>query len=356
LLDILSSSILKYSKRNASMKELEEFYSQNIGRYEIVANKIEELIKEILRSKNIQIHSVSGRVKSLDSYLKKAEKYKDPKNKIMDYIGIRIITYVLKDMETVSSTIGNEFNIDKNNSINKSKELGNDKMGYRSIHFIASINDDRKKLTEYTACKDCVFEIQIRTILQHTWAEIEHDKNYKYSGVLPNEIERRLNLLSAVLESVDNEFNTISQEIDNYIKNVKKKIEEDNLACIDLNSASIKEFIINRYKKYNIHYDSVSADNEIEIIREMKAFGITNMKEFDDIINKDYLEYIANQNIHKNFIGFIRAVLILKDAKKYFENCFDGSWSVLSPESREIYEKLAPDVLGIIKSKGIYML
>jgi len=78
-----------------------------------------------------------------------------------------------------------------------------------------------KKLPEYTACKDCVFEIQIRTILQHTWAEIEHDKNYKYSGVLPDEIERRLNLLSAVLESADNEFNTISQEIDNYTKSVK---------------------------------------------------------------------------------------------------------------------------------------
>jgi len=48
-------------------------------------------------------------------------------------------------METVSSTVENEFNIDRNNSMNKSIELGNDKMGYRSIHFIASINDDRKK-------------------------------------------------------------------------------------------------------------------------------------------------------------------------------------------------------------------
>jgi ppGpp synthetase/RelA/SpoT-type nucleotidyltranferase len=139
------------------MEELKEFYSQNIGRYKIVADKIEELIKEILISKNIQIHSVSSRVKSLDSYLRKAEKYKTPKNEIMDYIGVRITTYVLKDMETVASIIENEFSIDKDNTINKSKELGNDKMGYRSIHFIASISNDRKKLPEYTACIDCVF-------------------------------------------------------------------------------------------------------------------------------------------------------------------------------------------------------
>jgi archaellum component FlaC len=197
------------------------------------------------------------------------------------------------------------------------------------------------------------FEIQIRTILQHTWAEIEHDKNYKYSGVLPDEIERRLNLLSAVLESADNEFNTISQEIDNYKKSVKKEIEEENLACIELNSASIKEFIINRCEKYNIHYDSVSAENEIEIIREIKAFGITNVKEFDDIINKDWLEYMATQNLHVNYIRFIRIMLMLKDAKKYFEKSFNGSWSVLLSESREIYKKLAPDALDIIKSNGI---
>ena len=126
------------------MEELRKFYSQNERKYKDVADKIEELIKDILNSKDIQIHSVSSRVKSLDSYLKKAEKYKDPKNEIMDYIGVRITTYVLKDMKTVSSTIENEFNIDKNNSINKGEELGNDKMGYRSIHFIASINDDRK--------------------------------------------------------------------------------------------------------------------------------------------------------------------------------------------------------------------
>jgi len=126
------------------MEELKKFYSQNERKYKDVADKIEELIKDILNSKDIQIHSVSSRVKSLDSYLKKAEKYKDPKNEIMDYIGVRITTYVLKDMKTVSSTIENEFNIDKNNSINKGEELGNDKMGYRSIHFIASINDDRK--------------------------------------------------------------------------------------------------------------------------------------------------------------------------------------------------------------------
>ena len=35
------------------------------------------------------------------------------------------------------------------------------------------------------------FEIQVRTILQHAWAEFAHDRNYKFRGVLPDVIARR---------------------------------------------------------------------------------------------------------------------------------------------------------------------
>jgi len=62
---------------------------------------------------------------------------------------------------------------------------------------------------------------------------------------------------------------------------------------------------------------------------------------------------MATQNLYINCIGFIRIMLMLKDAKKYFENCYNGFWNGLTSESRKIYEKLAPDVLDIIKSNGI---
>jgi ppGpp synthetase/RelA/SpoT-type nucleotidyltranferase len=336
-----------------SMDDLKDFYSQNIGKYRVAAEKIEGLINEILKNANIPVHRVNSRVKTLDSYLKKAggKGYKDPKNEITDSIGLRIITYVLKDMETVSSAIEKEFNIVEKKD--KSEELGSEKMGYRSIHYIAAINDKRKELPEYTACKDCVFEIQIRTILQHTWAEIEHDKNYKYSGVLPNEIKRNLNRLSVLLEIADNEFNTTSQEIDKYIENVKNEMENNNLASIELNSTSLREFIIDRYGKYNINFDSTTPKNEIELIREIKAFGITNLKEYDEIINRDYLEYRTANNLKSGILGFTRDILILKDAKKYFEKCYNGLWVGLSTESAKMFETLAPDVLSIMESHGI---
>jgi putative GTP pyrophosphokinase len=56
------------------------------------------------------------------------------------------------------------------------------------------------RLTEYSRFKDMEFEIQIRTILQHAWAQIEHGWNYKLSDGLSGKIRRRLYLLQAGLE------------------------------------------------------------------------------------------------------------------------------------------------------------
>ncbi len=61
---------------------------------------------------------------------------------------------------------------------------------------VAEIKDDRIILPEYQKFKDKKFEIQIRTILQHAWAEIEHDRDYKFTGELPINIKRRFRILA----------------------------------------------------------------------------------------------------------------------------------------------------------------
>jgi len=335
------------------MNDLSEFYSKNVSKYKIVANKIEGLIKELIDNENIQILSVNSRVKNLSSYLKKAQRYKNPKEEVMDYIGIRIITYVLNDMEKVSNIIKKEFDIDEDNSIDKSIKLGNDKMGYRSMHFIASINEKRESLAEYSICRDCFFEIQIRTIFQHSWAEIEHDKNYKYSGILPDGIKRRLNLLSAVLESVDNEFNTISMEIDNYVKNVSIEIEKNNLNNIELNSASLKEFITNKYSKYNLYKNLVNTRSEVKIINELKSFGIIDLKGIEDIMEQKNIDEIFDIEYEMNIVGFFRIFMMLNDAEKYFKYCYDKSWSGLPSNAKIFFSKFNPRVLDIIKNYDI---
>ena len=59
------------------------------------------------------------------------------------------------------------------------------------------------------------FEIQVRTILQHAWAEIEHDDLYKNPGQIPSSLRRRFFLVSNVLESADNELNELHKKLKN---------------------------------------------------------------------------------------------------------------------------------------------
>ena len=54
-------------------------------------------------------------------------------------------------------------------------------------------------------------QVQIRTVLQHAWAEFEHDIRYK--GTMPDEhardFDRRFTLAAGLLELADREFSTI---------------------------------------------------------------------------------------------------------------------------------------------------
>ncbi|MDX6038046.1 GTP pyrophosphokinase family protein, partial [Acinetobacter baumannii] len=163
-----------------------------------------------------QISSVDipFREKSKKSFLKKMEDKNKEKTysplDMTDLAGIRVITLIESDVHKVCELIKSLFNIHKKDSVNKSEILGDDKVGYRSVHFICDIGETRENLLEWKALKGLKFEIQVRTALEHAWAEIEHDRSYKLRGKLPSDLTRRFSLLSGLLESADLEFNRLS--------------------------------------------------------------------------------------------------------------------------------------------------
>ncbi len=67
----------------------------------------------------------------------------------------------------------------------------------------------RALLPEYERSADSITEIQVRTVLQHAWAEIEHDIQYKSASVIPAEIRRRFMSLAGMLEIADRESQAI---------------------------------------------------------------------------------------------------------------------------------------------------
>lgn len=318
-------------KITSKHKDAIDWYIKNKDTYYKLAKKVESIILEILSLENLSHHIVNSRAKDVDSFKKKVEtdKYHDPINQVTDLAGIRIITYVEDEVGAISKVIEETFDVDSENSLDKSKELGIDKVGYKSIHYVAKIKSDRLKLPEYKIFKNMRFEIQIRTILQHAWAEIEHDRNYKFSGKLPNEISRRFKLLAGTLEILDREFNNISKEIDIISNEVKEGTIKGHLD-FDINSTSLKQYLETKFQilwdrgfEYNLEVSE-------HLLDEIRLFGISNLKELDNIIPQDFAIQIKDYESKEMVItafGLVRAAMIINNYKKYFDTCWRNNWS-----------------------------
>jgi putative GTP pyrophosphokinase len=168
----------------------------------------EDLIRRLLKDR-VQFHSISHRIKSKPSTRQKlitgASKYTGIQA-LTDLLGVRIITYYSDEVDAVATIVEKEFSVDKKNSVDKRALLDPDRFGYLSLHYIVQLRKDRSQLAEYASFSELKFEIQIRSILQHAWAEIEHDLGYKSEAAIPRDIQRRFSRLAGLLEVADDEF------------------------------------------------------------------------------------------------------------------------------------------------------
>lgn len=197
-----------------------ESYGAIRERYARYATAIETILRVVLR--DIPTHHISARAKDIERFAAKAAKpdpndplkpkYPDPLNQIEDLAGARVITYVLRAIPMVEQVLSREFEIversDKGDQL-----IENALVGYRSIHFIVKMKPERVKLLEYHEFDGLRAEVQIRTILQHAWAEIEHDMRYKPAAEPNKELSQRFTALAGLIEVGDREFDQI-YEID----------------------------------------------------------------------------------------------------------------------------------------------
>ena len=202
-------------------------YEAGRDTYQSFSSALAALISQLLKLEGIEIHSVSHRCKTLASLKGKISKKHTYGllEEITDLAGIRLITHYEDDVDKVARLIESEFKIDKENSIDKRIAMDPDRFGYLSLHYVVSLNDERASLRENQSYAGLKAEIQIRSILQHSWAEIEHDTGYKSEVEVPRHIRRRFSRLAGLLEIADREFIDLRNELASYAKEVSEKIE-----------------------------------------------------------------------------------------------------------------------------------
>ncbi|SFH95057.1 ppGpp synthetase catalytic domain-containing protein (RelA/SpoT-type nucleotidyltranferase) [Cryobacterium levicorallinum] len=187
---------------------------------------------------NLDVHNVTHRIKSRESARTKAQNKLNSASivPLTDLLGLRIITYFPDQVDLIAMLIEREFLVDSEKSVDKRAILDPDRFGYLSTHYVVSIGPSRSSLTEWTAYQGVKFEIQIRSILQHSWAEIEHDLGYKAPGSVPNAVRRRFSRLAGLLELADAEFVSIRDELKDYETEVLKAVSAGEDADINRDS------------------------------------------------------------------------------------------------------------------------
>lgn len=277
-----------------SASDLLKSYDQDRELYSAFCVTSADLIKRLLEVRKISVHSISFRCKDRTSLekkiLKKKNKYKSL-GEITDVVGVRVITHYSDDVDVVAKVIEKEFDIDRRNSIDKRASLDPDRFGYLSLHYVASFVGDRSKLQEYAAYNGLKLEIQIRSILQHTWAEIEHDIGYKSKHDIPNPVKRKFSRLAGLLELADQEFISIRTENAAYAKRLDEALVS-GYAGIGLDLISFEKYIttdpvcrriMDGFKKI-AEIDETEYDADSALINRLADFGVVDIDNLHKLV------------------------------------------------------------------------
>lgn len=216
-----------------------------IGGYSDLCDRMVTLVRHLLAESGIQVHSVTHRVKSRKSFegkLARPDRSYSTLSDVTDLAGLRITTYFADDVDVAANVIAREFTVDAARSVDKRRQLEPDRFGYMSAHFVVTLSPSRVALPEYKRFESMRVEIQVRSILQHAWAEIEHDLGYKATSATPATVRRQFARLAGLLELVDDEFASIRNKLRAHEIAIADQLRRDD-ADVELDVASLRELL-----------------------------------------------------------------------------------------------------------------
>lgn len=309
-----------------SIEEQRDWFDAQRPVYERLVETAVVTLKGILDSEGIPYLSIYGRAKAKKSFIEKTSRksYVDPRREMTDLAGIRVIVYRRSDVTRASEIIAASFGIDPERSANKSADLGVDKVGYRSVHYICRFGDTREMLPEFARFAGLVFEVQLRTALEHAWAEIEH-ANYKLGTKLPEDMQRRLSLAAGLLESADRELDTLALSIDEYASKVQAQIDRGELP-VELNGITLTDYIAKQFPALDLGlHQTQSGATAIDLIKELRDFEVPDLHTFASLLcDVGSVEGWAEGA--NTVAGFVRRAMMIADVHRYFGKAWNGHW------------------------------
>ena len=191
-------------------------YTRERPRYEAFAKALEEALSRIV-ARHAPKAIVQARAKTVASFaekaVRKAGRLSDPVSQLRDLCGARVIAHTQAEVDLISDAIQAELDIDWAESDDTRLRLGSGEFGYRSVHYCVRL---RPSPDVPEAASGLWGEVQVRTLLQHAWADISHDRLYKTDLLVPEQWRRTAARLAAVIEDVDSSFQALTVAVDTF--------------------------------------------------------------------------------------------------------------------------------------------
>jgi len=262
--------------------------------YDQLCTEVEYILRKQVDKCEIEISTISSRAKTLNSFLEKLQRknYNKPFEHITDFAGVRLVCLYLDDISKIAEIVRSEFVVV--DEVNKIEELGADKFGYEAMHFIVRLGESTTG-ARYDNLKKLVCEIQIRTVVQDAWAIIQHHMIYKRESQVPTQLQRKLNSLSGLFETVDDQFETIRKERYKYLTDIRETVKTpEAFLANELNLDSFNEYLRWKFPSRSVEaFDGQSRN----ILNHFFILHFRTLEDVDRLINETF--EIRKELLHK---------------------------------------------------------
>ncbi len=265
------------------------------------------LVQGLLDEAGINYLSVTGRTKSVPSFAEKSVRtkagtplYTDPLTQITDQLGVRVITYVRDDVDAVADVLAEQVIVHDDRDWGQ-QTASEGRFGYASRHLMIGLDPARENNPDFTHLRGRAAQVQVRTVLQHAWAEFEHDIRYK--GTVPaehvGEFDRRFTLAAGLLELADREFSVIRERLRGAAPEVSQAPGDDDPR---LAPRELAAYLAGQYSEAGWS----RTDHYSWIAGLLLELGVTSLAELGDVLRAADEATIAARMDYRHPPGAVR--------------------------------------------------
>ncbi len=280
-----------------------------------LCKEVEYILSAKIVKEDIEVAHITSRAKTLESFCEKINRklYDNPFDDVTDLAGVRIVFLYAADRPKIESVIEREFQVVERFDKNISDD---DKFGYGALHYLVKMKNKHAG-ARYDDLKNKICEIQVRTILQDAWAVVAHHLSYKQESDVPKTIRRKLNALSGLFETADDQFENIriarhlyQAELKDSIQGGKKLSKTEEVNIDDLQAYLESRFPEREHR---------GADGMSKLLYELKKHGFSTLSDIDKMLDasidavlakeKKYPPTQGSENVRYTTVGMVRVAL-----------------------------------------------